>query len=122
VRQRHAELAGTAGRGSTCCTPEHASRIRCVALPVRGPGRVGTTGKAYGLNMTDEMLDLARRNAVEAVVTNVEFLKGQIEQIPRTDAGVDVSSPTAGSTCPPMRRRSSLRSRRPTPGRALRGQ
>src|SRR5712692_7643073 len=52
--------------------------------------RVGTTGKAYGLDMTDEMLDLARRNAVEAGVTNVEFLKGQIEQIPLPDAAVDV--------------------------------
>jgi len=52
--------------------------------------RVGTTGKAYGLDMTDEMLNLARRNAVEAGVTNVEFLKGQIEQIPLPDAAVDV--------------------------------
>jgi arsenite methyltransferase len=52
--------------------------------------RVGPTGKAYGLDMTDEMLDLARRNAAEAGVTNVEFLKGQIEQIPLPDASVDV--------------------------------
>ena len=41
--------------------------------------RVGPTGKAYGLDMTDDMLELARRNAAEAGVTNVEFLKGQIE-------------------------------------------
>jgi arsenite methyltransferase len=52
--------------------------------------RVGQTGKAYGLDMTDEMLDLAHRNAAEAGVTNVEFLKGQIEAIPLPDATVDV--------------------------------
>ena len=52
--------------------------------------RVGPTGKAYGLDMTDEMLDLARRNAAEAGVTNVEFLKGQIEQIPLPDGVADV--------------------------------
>jgi ubiquinone/menaquinone biosynthesis C-methylase UbiE len=52
--------------------------------------RVGTTGKAYGLDMTDEMLDLARRNAAEAGVTNVEFLHGHIEAIPLPDATVDV--------------------------------
>ncbi|HEY4611157.1 MAG TPA: methyltransferase domain-containing protein, partial [Ilumatobacteraceae bacterium] len=44
----------------------------------------------YGLDMTDEMLDLARRNAAEAGATNVTFLKGQIEQIPLPDAIVDV--------------------------------
>ena len=52
--------------------------------------RVGSTGKAYGLDMTDDMLALARRNAAEAGVTNVEFLKGQIEDIPLPDASVDV--------------------------------
>lgn len=52
--------------------------------------RVGPTGKAYGLDMTDEMLDLARRNAAEAGATNVEFLKGDIEDIPLPDASVDV--------------------------------
>ena len=52
--------------------------------------RVGATGKAYGLDMTDEMLDLARRNAADAGVANVEFLKGHIEQIPLPDASVDV--------------------------------
>jgi len=57
----------------------------------RDPVRfIGTSGKAYGLDMTEEMLDLARRNATEAGVTNVEFLKGQIEQIPLPDAHVDV--------------------------------
>jgi ubiquinone/menaquinone biosynthesis C-methylase UbiE len=52
--------------------------------------RVGPTGKAYGLDMTDDMLALARKNAAEAAVTNVEFLKGQIEHIPLPDASVDV--------------------------------
>lgn len=52
--------------------------------------RVGATGKAYGLDMTDEMLALARRNAAEAGVTNVEFIKGQIESIPLPDNSVDV--------------------------------
>ena len=52
--------------------------------------RVGPTGTAYGLDMTDEMLDLARANAAEAGVENVEFLKGHIEDIPLPDASVDV--------------------------------
>jgi arsenite methyltransferase len=52
--------------------------------------RVGPTGKAYGLDMTDEMLALARTNAARAGVTNVEFLKGEMEHIPLPDAGVDV--------------------------------
>ncbi len=53
-------------------------------------GRVGPTGRAYGLDMTDEMLDLARANAQEAGVGNVEFVKGTIEEIPLPDASVDV--------------------------------
>jgi SAM-dependent methyltransferase len=52
--------------------------------------RVGPTGHAYGLDMTDEMLALARRNAATAGATNVTFLKGQIERIPLPDASVDV--------------------------------
>ncbi len=52
--------------------------------------RVGPTGKAYGLDMTDEMLALARRNAFEAGVTNVEFLRGRIEEIPLPSESVDV--------------------------------
>ena len=52
--------------------------------------RVGPTGKAYGLDMTDEMLALARRNAAEAQATNVEFLKGRIEEIPLPAETVDV--------------------------------
>jgi arsenite methyltransferase len=52
--------------------------------------RVGPTGKAYGLDMTDEMLELARRNQAEAGVANAEFLKGRIEEVPLPDASVDV--------------------------------
>jgi SAM-dependent methyltransferase len=52
--------------------------------------RVGPTGKAYGLDMTDEMLALARENQRKAGVENVEFLKGDIEAIPLPDASVDV--------------------------------
>ena len=52
--------------------------------------RVGPAGKAYGLDMTDEMLTLARENQRKAGVTNVEFLKGEIENIPLPDASVDV--------------------------------
>jgi len=51
--------------------------------------RVGPTGKAYGLDMTDEMLALARENQKKAGVENVEFLKGEMEAIPLPDASVD---------------------------------
>src|SRR5580704_3455128 len=52
--------------------------------------RVGPTGKAYGLDMTDDMLALARENAARAGASNVEFLKGQIEDVPLPDRSVDV--------------------------------
>jgi SAM-dependent methyltransferase len=52
--------------------------------------RVGPTGKAYGLDMTDEMLALARENQRKSGLSNVEFLKGTIEEIPLPDATVDV--------------------------------
>lgn len=52
--------------------------------------RVGPEGKAYGLDMTDEMLELARTNAAKAGATNVEFLRGQMEAIPLPEAAVDV--------------------------------
>jgi arsenite methyltransferase len=52
--------------------------------------RVGASGKAIGLDMTDEMLELARANAADAGVENVEFVKGYIEDMPLTDASVDV--------------------------------
>ena len=134
VRQRYAELATTAARGATCCTPEEqtvfgasrygaddlgeipsaavAASLGCgnptavadlaqgdIVLDLGSGGgidvilsarRVGPTGRAYGLDMTDEMLELARANAAQAGVTNVEFLKGHIESIPLPDATVDV--------------------------------
>ena len=52
--------------------------------------RVGPTGKAYGLDMTDDMLALARDNQRKAGIENVEFLKGEIERIPLPDNSVDV--------------------------------
>jgi ubiquinone/menaquinone biosynthesis C-methylase UbiE len=52
--------------------------------------RVGPTGKAIGLDMTDEMLELARRNAAEAGVANLEFVKGYLEELPLADETVDV--------------------------------
>jgi ubiquinone/menaquinone biosynthesis C-methylase UbiE len=52
--------------------------------------RVGPTGLAYGVDMTEEMLELARRNAAEAGVANARFLKGEIENVPLPDASVDV--------------------------------
>ncbi|GAA3545696.1 arsenite S-adenosylmethyltransferase [Aeromicrobium flavum] len=52
--------------------------------------RVGDTGFAYGVDMTDEMLDLARANAARAGARNVEFLRGTIEDVPLPDASVDV--------------------------------
>jgi ubiquinone/menaquinone biosynthesis C-methylase UbiE len=52
--------------------------------------RVGPTGKVYGLDMTDEMLALARENQEKAGVQNLEFLKGEIEQIPLADESVDL--------------------------------
>jgi SAM-dependent methyltransferase len=71
--------------------------------------RVGPAGKAYGLDMTEEMLALARRNTIEAAATNVEWLKGQIEAIPLPAATVDVvisncvvnlSTDKPAATCP----------------------
>jgi len=52
--------------------------------------RVGPTGFAYGVDMTDEMLALARANAAKSGLTNIEFLKGRIEQVPLPDGAVDV--------------------------------
>jgi SAM-dependent methyltransferase len=54
--------------------------------------RVGETGKAYGLDMTDEMLDLAKRNAAEAGATNVEFLKGEAIPLPHESVDVVISN------------------------------
>ena len=52
--------------------------------------RVGPTGKAYGLDMTDQMLELANENQRKAGVENAEFLRGEIEHIPLPDNSVDV--------------------------------
>ena len=52
--------------------------------------RAGPTGKAYGLDMTDEMLELARKNQKESGIENVEFIKGEIERVPLPDSCVDV--------------------------------
>ena len=52
--------------------------------------RVGPTGRAIGLDMTDEMLELARRNAADAGVSNAEFIKGYLEELPLPNASVDV--------------------------------
>ncbi len=52
--------------------------------------RVGAAGRAIGIDMTDEMLDLARRNATDAGISNVEFRKGYLEDLPLPDASVDV--------------------------------
>ncbi len=52
--------------------------------------RVGPSGKAIGLDMTDQMLELARANAVHAGIENVEFLKGYLEDLPLADSSVDV--------------------------------
>jgi SAM-dependent methyltransferase len=52
--------------------------------------RVGPSGFAYGVDMTDDMLELARRNAAKAGASNVEFRKGQIEDLPLPDGSVDV--------------------------------
>jgi arsenite methyltransferase len=57
---------------------------------LRSARRVGPEGKAYGLDMTDEMLELARRNQREAGVRNAEFLRGTIEEVPLPDDSVDV--------------------------------
>jgi arsenite methyltransferase len=53
-------------------------------------GRVGPNGKAIGIDMTDEMLDLARRNAIDAGIENAEFVKGYLEALPLVDESVDV--------------------------------
>ena len=84
--------AATRPRSPTC--------TRASACSTSGPGggidvllsakRVGPTGRAFGLDMTDEMLALAQRNAADAGATNVEFLKGHIEAIPLPAESIDV--------------------------------
>jgi SAM-dependent methyltransferase len=65
--------------------------------------RVGPTGKAYGLDMTDDMLALAEENKRKAGVQNVEFLRGEIENIPLPDNSVDVIISNCVITCPAIK-------------------
>jgi arsenite methyltransferase len=108
VREKYAELARSS---SSCCGGDSLSLGCGVPTAVAdlhagetvldlgsGAGadvltsarRVGPTGRAIGLDMTDEMLELARAGAAEAGVENAEFLKGYLEDVPLPDASVDV--------------------------------
>jgi arsenite methyltransferase len=100
--QEAAEIPGRALAASLGCgNPTALAELRAgeVVLDLGSGGgidvllsarRVGPTGKAYGLDMTDAMLQLARENAEKAGATNVEFLKGEIENIPLPSSSVDV--------------------------------
>jgi arsenite methyltransferase len=114
VRLRYAEAAasGCCGDNDECCGDAPAGSLGCgnpVAVAelhegetvldlgsgrgldvIQSAKRVGPTGTAYGLDMTDEMLEVARRNADEARVRNAVFLKGLIEAVPLPDNSVDV--------------------------------
>ena len=84
--------------------------------------RVGPTGRAYGLDMTDEMLALARANAAAAGAENAEFLKGYIEAIPLPDASVDVVISNCVINLAGDKAQGARRGRaRAAPGRPLRG-
>ena len=86
ARLRQSDGAGELREGETVLDLGSGGGID-VLLSAR---RVGPTGKAYGLDMTDEMLALARENQDKAGAKNVEFLKGEIEEIPLPDNSVDV--------------------------------
>ena len=88
VRERYAQAALTAAEqsGPGCCTTAEAGGEDVFI----SASRVGPTGRVYGVDMTDEMLQLARANQREAGVENVEFLKGTIEDVPLPDDSVDV--------------------------------
>ncbi len=100
LRVAGGERAGCGGTGSCGCDPvssnlydaaETATLPEGAVLASLGCGNpTALAEKAYGLDMTDEMLALARENQRKAGVSNVEFLKGDIEQIPLPDASVDV--------------------------------
>ena len=112
VRERYAAAARAGGDGEGGCCGPSASTWGCgnptavadlhagdVVLDLGSGGgtdvllsarRVGNTGRAYGLDMTDEMLELARENQRQAGVANVEFLKGTIEDVPLPDSSIDV--------------------------------
>ena len=87
ARLRQPDGARRAARGRDGARPRLRRRHRRAAL---GAGASGPTGKAYGLDMTDEMLALALENKAKAGATNVEFLKGHIEAIPLPSNTVDV--------------------------------
>jgi arsenite methyltransferase len=92
-----AAVAGSLGCGNPTAVAELREGERVLDLGSGGgidvllsARRVGPTGFVYGVDMTDEMLDLARGNAAKAGASNVEFLKGLIEDIPLADSSVDV--------------------------------
>jgi ubiquinone/menaquinone biosynthesis C-methylase UbiE len=101
VQDRYAEAARNGASGLGCGNPVAVADLHEgeTVLDLGSGGgaevlvsaqRVGPTGKAYGLDMTDEMLAVARENQSRAGVENVEWLKGHIEDIPLPDASVDV--------------------------------
>ena len=101
VRARYADLAGAGGASLGCGVPTEVAELRdgeTVLDLGSGAGadvlisarRVGPTGTAIGIDMTDEMLALARARATEDGVTNVEFVKGYLEEMPLDDGVVDV--------------------------------
>ena len=109
VREQVREHYAAAARGGGCCGGDGLGCGNPLAVAELGEGetvldlgsgggleviasarRVGPSGTAYGLDMTDEMLELARRNAAEAGVANARFLRGVIEEVPLPDASVDV--------------------------------
>ncbi len=85
LRQSHGAWPNSIPAKSSSTSAPAAASTSCSP-----PSRVGPTGKAYGLDMTDEMLALANANKQKAGATNVEFLKGEIENIPLPDNSVDV--------------------------------
>ena len=101
MRARYADLAGAGGASLGCGVPTEVAELRdgeTVLDLGSGAGadvlisarRVGPTGTAIGIDMTDEMLALARARATEDGVTNVEFVKGYLEEMPLDDGVVDV--------------------------------
>ena len=101
VRRRYANAAKAAGASLGCGDPTGVADLHAGetvldlgsgagADAILSARRVGPTGRAIGLDMTDEMLELARTNARDTGVPNVEFVRGYIEEIPLPDASVDV--------------------------------
>ena len=93
VRDRYAKAAAAVAAGATnadVLTAESCRRASGGIDVLLSARRVGPTGFAYGIDMTEEMLTLAEANKAKAAITNVEFGKGSIEDIPLPDAAVDV--------------------------------